>query len=155
MKEMSPTNLKTTKGIWVIFNKDTREFLLEDNPIDKIIKPPYLLMFNDYKRANHFIIKSEATKNSPEWVLLNISDQNLWDKLLKIMHKLRIKSTRLNTCIEDSHNCSKIIISINEYPEFTKFNKLVTKYPYDHLEKDTENSAKSQIYILDWENIYD
>lgn len=154
MKEMQLSDLKDARGVWIIVDKNNEQLLVEDDPRgDKLTKLPYLLIFNDYKKANYFLYKSGVAGTNPNWVILNIPNQDIWSKIQGRCDELDIDCGRLNTCVEKGHNCAKLIVTLNDYKNFDSLRKAVLKQDYDHWDINNRKDSKSKTYIWDWEHI--
>ncbi|MCX6727856.1 MAG: hypothetical protein NTX11_03535 [Candidatus Saccharibacteria bacterium] len=155
MKELKIKDLQDTKGVWVIVDKSNEQLLVEDPPGgDKLTKPPYLLVFNDYQKANYFLFKSKLADSNPHWVVMSINNQSIWSNVLKKCGETKIVSGRLNTCIEDVHNCAKLIVLFDDYKDFDKLYDALRKQDYDHWTAEGyDKKDGTKLYVWDWEHV--
>lgn len=150
---MSVRDLKHTKGAWIIVDKSNEQLLVEDSKGFELAKPPFLLIFNDYKKANYFLSKSGLSDENENWVVMSVNNQNIWDQLLKKCKLTNIQSGRLNTCVEKDHNCAKLIVLFDDYKLFDKLYDDTTRQNYDHWSTEEKTEKGSKVYVWDWATI--
>ncbi len=154
MKEMKFNEIKDTKGVWVIVDKNTEQLLVEDNPRgDNFTKTPHLLIFNDYQKANYFLSKTEVDDSNSDWVILNVNNQDIWSTIKGKCLDSEIVSGRLNTCVEKEHNCAMLVVLFHEYKNLDVLQEAILKQDYDHWSVNNKNDDPSKMYIWDWEHI--